>query len=32
MTKNFNISEFECKCGCTMPSDVKENIKELVHE
>jgi len=29
MTRNFNISEFECKCGCTMPSDVKENIKEL---
>ena len=29
MTKNFDISEFECKCGCTMPDDVKENIKEL---
>lgn len=27
LTKNFNISEFECKCGCTMPESVLSNIK-----
>jgi uncharacterized protein YcbK (DUF882 family) len=29
MTKNFNLSEFQCKCGCKMPDEVLENIKEL---
>lgn len=29
MTKNFNISEFQCKCGCDMPYDVIKNIKLL---
>ena len=29
MTKNFNIKEFECKCGCKMPEFVKKNIIEL---
>jgi uncharacterized protein YcbK (DUF882 family) len=32
LTKNFNLSEFECKCGCEMPEDVKENIKDLAKE
>ena len=29
MTKNFNIQEFNCKCGCEMPADVLANITEL---
>lgn len=29
LTNNFNLSEFECKCGCTMPEFVKNNIIEL---
>lgn len=29
MTKNFNISEFQCKCGCEMPDDVRKNIEKL---
>ena len=29
MTKNFNINEFDCKCGCKMPSDVRDNIQAL---
>ena len=31
MTKNFSLSEFECKCGCKMPAFVEENIKELAN-
>ena len=27
LTKNFNKSEFECSCGCDMPSEVLFNIK-----
>jgi uncharacterized protein YcbK (DUF882 family) len=29
LTDNFNLSEFQCKCGCEMPDEVLENIKEL---
>ncbi len=29
LTKNFNISEFQCKCGCEMPDFVKKNVEEL---
>ena len=29
LTNNFNLSEFQCKCGCKMPAFVKENVKEL---
>lgn len=34
MTKNFNLSEFQCKgnlkgCNCEMPNDVLKNIQEL---
>ena len=29
LTKNFSLSEFECSCGCKMPDEVLENIKEL---
>lgn len=32
MTKNFNISEFECKCGCEMPPDVYSNIIKLANQ
>lgn len=32
LTKNFNLSEFQCKCGCEMPNDVLENIKLLAEE
>ena len=26
LTKNFNKSEFECKCGCKMPPKVLSNV------
>ena len=29
LTANFSLSEFECKCGCEMPDDVFDNVKEL---
>jgi uncharacterized protein YcbK (DUF882 family) len=29
LTNNFSLSEFQCKCGCKMPDEVLENIKEL---
>ena len=29
LTKNFNLSEFQCKCGCEMPDNVLENVKQL---
>lgn len=29
LTKNFNKSEFECKCGCEMPQDVLFEIQKL---
>lgn len=32
MTKNFNISEFQCKCGCKMTANVKENIIKLANQ
>ena len=32
MTKNFNISEFECKCGCEMPPEVYSNIIKLANQ
>ena len=32
LSKNFNLSEFECKCGCEMPQDVLENVKEVAKQ
>lgn len=32
LTKNFNLSEFQCKCGCDMPEFVKKNIEELAKD
>lgn len=32
MTKNFKISEFNCKCGCDMPNDVYLNIVKLANQ
>ncbi len=32
MTKNFSIKEFDCKCGCEMPSDVLVNITKLANQ
>jgi len=29
LTNNFNLEEFECKCGCVMPEFVKKNVIEL---
>lgn len=29
ITENFNLSEFQCKCGCEMPYNVEKNIIEL---
>ena len=31
LTENFNLSEFQCKCGCVMPDDVKSNIIKLAN-
>lgn len=28
--KHFKMSEFECRCGCEMPADVKQNLEALV--
>lgn len=27
----FKISEFQCRCGCQMPADVRTNIEALVN-
>ena len=33
LTKNFNLSEFTCKCGnCEIPPDVLSNIKILADQ
>ena len=32
LTKNFNLKEFECKCGCDMPLEVYENVIKLAAE
>ena len=32
MTKNFTIKEFYCRCGCTMPLNVINNIEKLAEE
>jgi len=32
LTRNFTIEEFQCRCGCEMPSDVLANIKDLAEE
>jgi len=32
LTKNFNKREFDCKCGCEMPSNVFYEIEELANE
>ena len=32
LTNNFNLSEFECNCGCEMPDDVKKNIIKLASQ
>ena len=26
----FNIKEFQCRCGCAMPAEVRQNIEALV--
>ena len=32
LTENFNLSEFECKGGASMPSNVLSNIKTLAYQ
>lgn len=32
LTKHFSVEEFNCRCGCTMPANVLENVKELAEE
>ena len=32
LTKNFNKSEFDCRCGCDMPKKVLSNIINLAVE
>ena len=29
ITNNFNLDEFQCKCGCEMPEFVKKNVINL---
>jgi uncharacterized protein YcbK (DUF882 family) len=29
LTRHFSWREFECRCGCSMPPDVRERVKEL---
>ena len=29
LTANFNLSEFECNCGCKMPDHILKNVKLL---
>ena len=29
LTCNFDLKEFECKCGCKMPDFVKKNVEKL---
>lgn len=31
LTKNFSKSEFDCKCGCKMPDNILNNVKELAY-
>ena len=32
LTNNFSKWEFDCKCGCEMPSEVLENIKKVAEQ
>jgi uncharacterized protein YcbK (DUF882 family) len=32
LTKNFDLKEFNCKCGCKMPLEVYENVIKLAGE
>jgi uncharacterized protein YcbK (DUF882 family) len=32
LTKNFNLSEFDCKCGCEMPKEILPNIQKLANQ
>jgi len=32
ITNNFNLSEFQCKCGCRMPSKVFDNVLLLAEQ
>ena len=31
VTKNFNLKEFNSKCGRPMPENIKKNIIEMIH-
>ena len=31
VTKNFNLNEFNSKCGRPMPENIKKNIIEMIH-
>lgn len=31
ITKNFNLNEFNSKCGREMPENIKKNIIEMIH-
>ena len=31
VTKNFNLNEFNSKCGRPMPENIKKNVIELIH-
>ena len=31
LTKNFSKSEFDCSCGCEMPTDVLQQVQKVAH-
>jgi uncharacterized protein YcbK (DUF882 family) len=32
LSKNFNKSEFDCKCNCEMPKDVLYNVQKVANQ
>ena len=32
LTKNFDLSEYQCRCGCDMPNEVYLNIVKLANQ
>ena len=32
LTKNFNLSEFQCSCNCDMPKEVLCNIQKVANQ
>tara|TARA_R110000796_G_scaffold83859_2_gene183112 strand:+ start:424 stop:810 length:387 start_codon:yes stop_codon:yes gene_type:complete len=32
LTKNFSKSEFDCSCGCEMPTDVLQQVQKVANQ